>query len=179
MKKLFAMMMVIALVAFGTTALGDDAKAKTVTLSTNASGFQLSLDLPDGASVSMENHADVPYTFIRFQDPAKPLLYISVAPTEEYTGVTLDKLTKGELDQLFETFSADLEKPSYEMGKTAHGYTYMLISDDSEEDSETMVTLYQSYFIQLTAWNSDYDILTDDDINTAVSLLDTIKVIPD
>lgn len=172
MKKALALLLALVLLAIAPLSL-----AETVKLTENASGFDLTLDLPADANVNVETNADVPYTFISFSDASKPQLYISVAPTEEYTEASLADLSTEDLDSLFSMFSADFDKPSYEMRKTAGGYDYMLINDDSATDSAALVLLTDGYFIQMSVWNTNYSELTDANIKVAESLIDTLKIV--
>lgn len=173
MKKVLALLLAMLLLAMAPLSLAETAK-----LTENASGFDLTIDMPADATVNIETTGDVPYTFITFSDTTKPLLYISVAPNEEYTEDSLAKLSKEDLDGLFTMFSADLDDPSYKMKKTAGGYDYMLINDNSASDSALMVLLYNGYFIQMSVWNDNYTELTSDNITVAESLIDTLKIVP-
>jgi len=172
MKKILALL--TALVLLGSVSM---ALAEPVKLTENASGFDLTLDLPEGAMLNVETNGEVPYTFITFADDTLPLIYISVAPSEEYEGETLASLSTEDLDVLFATISADMDKPSYAMMKTAGGYDYMLVEDDSETDSAAMVMIYEGYFIQMTVWNSSYETLTAEDTAAAEALLDTLAIV--
>lgn len=171
MKKWIALLTALMLIAAAPLAL-----AAPVRLTENASGFDLTIDLPDDAVVSMETYDEVPYTFISFPDADKPLLYVSVAASEEYDGVTVADLSKDDLEALFETVSADMDSPSYSVETTAGGYTYLFVQDDSETDSALMILLTDGYFIQMSVWNSKYDVLTDADTKVATDLLDTLTV---
>ena len=172
MKKILAMVLALTLVAFSVAALAD-----TVKLTENASGFDLTTDLPEGATVKVETNDDVPYTFITFTDTTMPKVYISVAATEEYAqDETLASLSKDDLDTLFTTVSADLDKPSYQLKKTEAGNDYILVEDDSETDSALLLMLYKGYFVQMTIWNDDYAVLTDTQTTAAEALLDTVKI---
>lgn len=173
MKKLIAVL--LALMLFTITPL---AMADTVKLTENASGFDLSVDLPAGASVNVQTEGDVPYTFISFADQTQPQIYISVAPTEEYDEDSIAALSKEDLDNLFAVVSADFDQPSYSIAKTDGGYDYMLVEDDSQTDTALLVMLYKGYFIQASIWNANYDVLTGDDMKTLTSLMDTLKIIP-
>ena len=114
MKKALALLLAMVLVAIAPLSMAETAK-----LTENASGFDVTIDLPDDATVSVTTNDDVPYTFVKFADAAKPQLYISVAPTEEYGQASLSELSKEDLESLFGMFSADLDDPSYEMKTTA------------------------------------------------------------
>ena len=174
MNKAFALLLALCLLAMAPASLAD-----SVRLTETASTFDLSIDLPDGAAVSVETYDDVPYTFITFADETMPLLYISVAPTEEYTDMVMTDLTAEEQQALFETISADLDAPSFEIKQTSDGHAYMLINDDSAADSATLVMLYSNYFIQMSVWNTQNDVLSEEDIATAEALLNTLQVVPD
>ena len=78
MKKTTALLLALLLLAGAPLALAD-----TVRITENASGFDLTLALPADAAISENSHDNVPYTFITFEDAAKPSLYISVAPNEK------------------------------------------------------------------------------------------------
>jgi hypothetical protein len=172
MKKIFALFLALALLAVAPLSL-----AETVKLTEDASGFDLTLDLPDGATISVENNGDVPYTFITFADETAPKLFISVAPDEEYEGDTLSSLSADELETFFTTVSADMDAPSYQMNKTAGGYDYMLVEDASQTDSAVMVLIYEGYFVQMTVWNNGYTVLSNDELTVAESLLDTLRIV--
>lgn len=173
MKRILALLLVGALCLSASCAL-----AQTVTLTEHASAFDVTIDLPDDATVSVETFDDVPYTFITFADPEQPLLYISIAPTEEYDQTELKDLTDEEMERLFLTVSADMDSPSYSLEQTAGGYDYMLVQDDSETDSEMMIMLHGGFFLQLSVWDVNYSVLTDADTQTATDLLDTLAIIP-
>ncbi len=174
MKKVIALLLMFTMLAATPLAL-----AAPVKLTENASGFDLTIDLPADATVSVETYGDVPYTFITFADAAKPLIYISVAATEEYDGVTVGDLSKDDLDTLFTTVSADMDSPSYSVETTDGGYPYLFVQDDSASDSALMILLTDGYMIQMSVWNANYDVLTDDDTATATALLDTLAVTED
>lgn len=171
MKKVLALLLAMVLLTIAPLSLAETAK-----LTENASGFDLTVDMPTDATINIETNDDVPYTFITFSDATKPLLYISVAPTEEYTEASLSELSKEDLDSLFTMFSADLDDPGYKMKKTSGGYEYMLINDNSETDSALLVLLYNGFFIQVSVWNASYTELTSDDIAVAEALIDTLKI---
>lgn len=174
MKKAIALLLTAMLLAVTPLALAD-----TIALTDNADGFDVTINLPSEATVSVETYDNVPYTFISFSNGDMPLIYISIAPTEEYDDtVTLATLSKEEVENLYHTVSADMDDPSYSLTKTVSGYDYMLVQDSSETDSALMVILYQGYFVQMSVWNANYNVLTDDDTNVAVSLLDTLEIKP-
>lgn len=171
MKKWIALLTALMLIAAAPLAL-----AAPVRLTENASGFDLTVDLPDDAVVSVETYDDVPYTFITFPDADKPLIYISVAPSEEYEGVTVGDLSKEDLEALFATVSEDMDNPSYSVETTEGGYPYLFVQDDSATDSALMIILTDGYFVQMSVWNSKYDTLTDADTKVATDLLDTLAI---
>lgn len=169
MKRLIALLFAVALLLAVTPSL-----AEAVNLTENASGFNVAIDLPDGAMVSVKTYDDVPYTFITFADATAPQLYISVAPTEEYEGYTIDTLTKDEQEHLFSIISMDYDSPTYSIGQTDAGYPYMLVEDESETDSAMLIILYEGYFVEASFWNPNYDMLVTDDMSLVTALLDTL-----
>ena len=173
MKKLIALLLALCMLTFVTFAAAEPVK-----LTENASGFDLTMELPDNATVRVETFDDVPYTFISFADATLPKIYLSVAATEEYDLSSIADLSKDDLEALFTTVSADMDDPSYEMRKTDNGYDYMLVNDNSETDSAMLLLLYQGYFIQMTVWNDQYAVLGDDDITAAELLINTLNIVP-
>ncbi|NLI20101.1 MAG: hypothetical protein GX418_00915 [Clostridiales bacterium] len=172
MKKTLALLTALMMLALAPLSL-----AETVKLTENASGFDITVDLPAGATVSVQTNDDVPYTFVSFADETMPELYISVAPTEEYEEQTLADLSDDELDTLFAMLSADLDDPSYTMVTTAGGYECMVVEDNSATDSAIIALLYDGYFIQISVWNVNYDTLTDDDMTVAETMIDSLKIV--
>lgn len=174
MKKAIALLLAFMLLAIAPATL-----AEPVSLTENASGFNVTIDLPDGAKVDVQTNDDVPYTFITLADATAPYLYISIAPTEEYNDQTIETLSKDDLNTLFEEISSDMDDPSYTIEKTKNGYEYMLIADASETDSAILVILYEGYFIQMSVWNAQFAELTKDDTAVATALLDTLSIVED
>ena len=172
MKKAIALLLAMMMMAIAPFALAD-----TVKLTENATGFDLTIDLPAGATVSVKSYDDVPYTFITFADPNLPLIYISVAASEEYDGMTVGDLTKDEADNLFATVSADMDDPAYTLETTDGGYPYMFVQDNSETDSAIMILIKEGYFVQMSVWDANYDTLTEDDTVAATTLLDTLAIV--
>ena len=173
MKKALALLTALMLLAVAPLAL-----VESVRLTENATGFDVTINLPDKAAVNVQTEGDIPYTFINFTDKTLPEIYISVAPTEEYDEQSLADLSKDDLDHLFAITSGDLDKPSYSMQKTPGGYDYMLIEDDSVTDSAILVILYDGYFIQMSVWNSNYSELDATDMTTATDIFDSLSIIP-
>ena len=173
MKRILALLLAGALCLSAPGAL-----AQTVSLTEHASTFDVTVDLPDDAAVSVETYDDVPYTFITFDDPEKPLLYISIAPTEEYDQASVKDLAQEDIERLFLTASADMDAPGYTLAQTAGGYDYMLIQDESETDSAMMIMLYGGFFLQLSVWDVTYATLSETDTQTATALLDTLAIVP-
>ncbi len=173
MKKRIALLLTLVLLA----ACASPALADPVSLLENASGFDLKMDIPGNAAVRVENKDDVQYTFITFADGSMPDMYLSVAPTEEYDGVTLASLSAQELDALYAVVSADFDDPSYRMLKTNTGDDYMLVEDNSQTDSAVMVLICDGYFIHFSAWNDGYAVLTDAETTAVLDLFNTLQII--
>jgi len=173
MKKRIALLLSLVLLA----ACASPALAEPVSLIENASGFDLKMDIPQDATVRVENKDDVQYSFITFADESMPEMYLSVAPTEEYDGVTLASLSAQELDGLYAAVSADFDDPSYQMLKTSNGYDYMLVEDNSQTDSAVMILIYDGYFIHFSAWNDGYAVLTGEETTAVQNLFDTLQII--
>jgi hypothetical protein len=174
MKKAISLLLAALMLAVAPLALAD-----VVKLTENASGFDLTIDLPAGTVVSVEHYDDVPYTFVTLPGADAPLIYISVAPTEEYEGVNVGDLTSDEVETLFAVVSADMDSPSYTVETTDGGYPYLFVQDESETDSAMMILLEDGYFVQMSVWNANHAVLTDDDTATAAALLDTLAIMKD
>ena len=173
MRKFVSLLLaVLLLVAMAT------AEAETVRITEDAQAFDLIVELPEGATIQTEEYNGVPYSFLSFADETKPTIYISVAPTEEYDEASLAQLSPEDLEQLFQIVSADMDQPSYEVKTTIQGYPYMLVTNDSDHDSASLVTVHDHYFIQLSLWLKGFTVLSETDIRMAESTLNTLQVIP-
>ena len=172
MKKTTALLLALLLLAGAPLALAD-----TVRITENASGFDLTLALPTDAAISENSHDNVPYTFITFEDAAKPSLYISVAPNEMYDAQSVADLSQTDQAALAADVSGEMAKPTYTLQKTAAGYDYLFVEDNADIDSAVMLLLRDGYLIQMFVWHEGYSTLTPEDNAVATGLLDTLKIV--
>ncbi|MDD3410739.1 MAG: hypothetical protein PHY12_07995 [Eubacteriales bacterium] len=169
MKKFWA---VLAALLVLTASFG--AAAEATKLSESASAFDAQITFPEGAQVDAMTVDDTSLTSAAVE--GKPLLTLTIAPSEEYDDLSMDALSGDELQQMFTALSGDLDAPVFTTGVAAGGYKYLYIDEKGEYDVGELVTLYDGYFLTLFFAYEDYRTLTDDDLAYALSVFDTLTL---
>lgn len=136
--------------------------AEVVPLAENTDRFDITIALPEGATLS-SNWIYETSTIATVEKDGLAGVVIAIAPSEIYDEQSLGDLRDEEINALKEQTCEDYDNPTSEVSVTPSGNKYILVRQDGELAMATVFTLYRGYFVQLTQINGDFAPLTDAD----------------
>lgn len=175
MKKTVSLFVAVSML-FGACAL-----AQTQTVAENVEKFDLTVDVPEGATyedVSSDGEFSIATIKVPGADDCNMMYDIVIAPTEEYAeDVTMNDLDETSIEALYKIMAAELEQPSYEIRELTSGRKVMIVNEGAtQSDFCYIISVHNGYFIQMTVMHDDFAVLTEDEINNAFAVFDTIVV---
>lgn len=186
MRKIIAIVLCLAMVLCCAVSLGEEAAAEKTTVGTISinGAFTLKCDLPEGYKITpVKGSRDQVIAMIASDDPAKPILYLSVAFDETYADVErMNDLSEEEFAQLERTFT-DVD-PTIEItyGDTGYG-TRLLIAKQTYETPNYIdfLSVYKGYFVEfvMIASQEGDQTLTDEQLAMCITFLTELDFIPE
>lgn len=166
MKKMTALLLALMMVICSCVALAEE------------ESVYANVELPDLEGVSIiESYEDDSYLAAQFVKEGAADVYLVVAPGEEYAGRSLSDLTEDELNELQSVIMSDLNtSTTCTLETTPSGNLYLYIQEKGESYSNTVVTIYRGYFIQLTQFKDDYSELGEADEAFLMDLLHALNI---
>ena len=139
--------------------------------------FDISMDkIPEGYTMEKTETEDAIY--VEFYADGKPDYIVSVAYSEYFEGYTLnvDDLADEELSELTDMLSEGYNAAAIAFDKTAYGTGLIIVDEtDSESDYAEILSIYDGYFITATIMSDEE--LTDEDFQTAITILSDMWMI--
>lgn len=171
MKKKISVLLVLLLTFTCMSCL-----AEVVPLAESTDRFDMTLALPEGASLSINDEYDTT-TFANAVMPDVAEVMITIGPGEEYGEQSLAELSDEEVQLLVENTIEDFDNPTSEINTTPSGNKYILVRQEGEYAMATIFTLYRGYFVQLTQFHDDLSPLTDKDTAFLMDILYGIEFV--
>lgn len=141
--------------------------------------FDIELVLPEGATIEQEMvNGEMALIHILFSDEAHPQYTLVISYSEIYDDKMMSDLTDEEIEALFATVAEELEKPAYEVRTLEDGIKMMIVNEDSASDYAYIITIYKGYFIQAYVAHDDYATLTNEEVDEAILLMDSMQIVP-
>ena len=184
MKKMIALVMILALLASCCAALAET-PAKTELGSINLHGaFKLQGNIPEGYEIkiaTMDNEGLI--AVIETEDPTKPMMYMAIEFDETYADVKrMNDMTEEQLQPIIDSFANDGDEVTISYTETAHG-TKLLVARDSDGfvDIVAFITVYEGYMIEfdMTTGSQASGPLTDEQIQMCIDFLSDLDFIPE
>ena len=170
MKKYLAIILAACLLFMASTAV-----AESVNLVETSDAFDLSVILPEGATIEQEIiNGETSLIRVLFADDSHPQYTFVVSYSELHGGKLMSDLTDEEIEALFATVAEEMEKPSYEVRTLDDGIKVMIVNEESASDYAYIITIYEGYFIQGYIAHDDYLTLTDEEVNEAINVMDSM-----
>ena len=162
----------------------EEAPAKTQMGKLNVNGeFDLQCRMPEGYTMQMINSLGSKITaFITSESKEKPILQLSIAYNELYSGVDrMNDLGEEDLKALEASFS-ELNDVEIEYGETAYG-TKLLIAREVGDDTDfvDILSVYKGYSIEFVMSpnpEAEDQTLTDAQIQMCIDFLSELDFIP-
>lgn len=151
MKKLFALLLSLALALGCCTALAE-APVKTELGSINLNGvFKLQCSLPENYEIKIASKDDEGLiAVIETEDAAKPMMFLVIEFDEIYSDVKrMNDMTEEQLQEIIDTFTDDGDEITVTYRETSHGTKLMVVQEAVDSvDFISIVTVYEGYMIE-------------------------------
>ncbi len=184
MKKLFALLLTLAL-ALGCCAALAETPAKTELGSINMNGaFKLQCSLPDNYTLNIVSKDDEGLlAVIEPQDASKPMLFLTIEFDEIYYDVKrMNDMTDEQLQQILDTFTSEGDEVTVSYRETSHGTKLMIVTEAVESvDYVAIVSVYEGYMIEfdMMAAEGAEEGLTEAQIQMCIKFLSDLDFIPE
>lgn len=174
MKKYLAIILAVFLHFMISAAIAEPVK-----LVETSDTFDLSVVLPEGATLEQDIvNGEMSLIHILFAEESHPQYTFVVSYSELHGGKLMSDLTNEEIEALFATVAEEMEKPSYVVQTLDDGIKVMIVNEESASDYAYIITIYEGYFIQGYIVHDDYVTLTDEEVNEAISVMDSMLFLP-
>ncbi len=183
MKKLFALLLILALLP-GCCASLAEAPVKTELGSINMNGaFRLQCTLPEDYEITTISKDDEGLTaVISTEDAARPVMFLAIEFDEIYYDVKrMNDMTEDQLQQIIDTFTNDGDEVNVSYRETSHGTRLMIAQEAvNSVDYIVIMSVYEGYMIEfdLMAGAAAEEGLTESQIQMCIDFLSDLDFIP-
>ena len=184
MKKLFALLLALALALGCCTAMAE-APAKTEIGTINMNGaFKLQCSLPAEYEIKIASKDDEGLiALIETEDETKPTMFLAIEFDEIYSEVKrMNDMTEEQLQEIIDTFADDGDEITVSYTETSHGTKLMFVKEAVEGiDFVAFITVYEGYMIEfdMLAGPTAEEGLTEAQIQMCVDFLSDLDFIPE
>ena len=193
MKKIFALVLALALVLGCCAALAEEPAKTQLGIVDMTGAFKLQCNLPEGYEISIEEQDNEGLTAkISSGIPGKPTLFLVIEFDELYYDVKrMNDLTEQQLQEIIDTFPED-DHLDVSYTETAYGTKVMIVkgSADYEDyaaymegearvDYVAFLSVYQGYMIEIDILDENETGLPDDLIKTCIDFMSDLDFIPE
>ena len=178
MKKLIAVLLSLVLLLSCASVLAEEAKENLGTVSVNGE-FNLWATLPEGYQLEIiDTDPMSPFYVLTSEDPAKPLLYLSISFDDTDANFKrLNDLDDEQLAALEATFYAEDDNVIITYTETEYG-TKLLVAKDPDGLAGAVFTIYEGYDIEFILYPGDAaEALTDDQFDLCVKFLSSLDFV--
>ena len=150
MKKLFALLLSLALALGCCAALAEAPKTELGTINMNGA-FKLQCSLPEHYKINITAKDDEGMiAVISTEDETKPIMFLTIEFDELYYDVKrMNDMTEDQLQEILDTFTSDGDEVTVSYRETAYGTKLMIVQEAVDSvDYLAIVSVYQGYMIE-------------------------------
>ncbi len=184
MKKLFALLLTLAL-ALGCCAALAETPVKTELGSINMNGvFKLQCSLPENYSIKIASKDDEGLiAVVETEDMTKPMMFLAIEFEEIFSDVKrMNDMTEEQLQDIIDTFAEDGDEILVSYGETSHGTKLMIAREAVDSvDFVSIITVYEGYMIEFDMLSGveAEEGLTEEQIQMCIDFLSDLDFIPE
>ena len=184
MKKLFALLLSLAL-ALGCCAALAESPVKTELGSINMNGaFKLQCSLPENYDVNIISKDDEGLmAVVKTEDETKPMMFLTIEFDEIYYDVKrMNDMTEEQLQQIIDTFTNGGDEVTVSYRETSHGTKLMIVQEAADSvDYISIVSVYEGYMIEFDMMTSETseEGLSEAQIQMCIEFLSDLDFIPE
>ncbi len=171
MKKSILTLLVLTLL-FSFSAFAEETK-----LEEEIQKFDFTFVLPQGATIEQEVvDGELSLAYITLSDENAPDYCLSIAFDEMLASLSFEEMTEEDL-KLFEArMTLDCDQPTVQFKTLEDGRKICIIDEDSTSDFAYVISLVDGYQISCYISHDDFSDLTENDIEKAIEIMDSIKI---
>ena len=141
--------------------------------------LNLELNEADFQSLKMENPLSEGELYrVTFRRDGLASVTLSIAPSELYAGRSLNDFSDSEIRELCDISGAQYADPLFETEITLQGNRYIHMCNNEAADIDSLFTVYNGYFIEMTICRDDFTELTEQDSEFCRMLLYGLQFVP-
>ena len=184
MKKLFALLLSLAL-ALSCSAVLAETPVKTDLGSINMNGaFKLQCSLPENYDVNIISKDDEGLmAVVKTEDETKPMMFLTIEFDEIYYDVKrMNDMTEEQLQQIIDTFTNGGDEVTVSYRETSHGTKLMIVQEAADRvDYISIVSVYEGYMIEfdMMASGTSEEGLSEAQIQMCIEFLSDLDFIPE
>lgn len=172
MKKLLCLLTALLMLVCAGGAI-----AESVRFIESSSTFDIEMELPEGAKIVSSSGKD-DLSIINIASEGLAEVSVTIAPSELYGDNSLNDLSDDDINALAEQAGLQYEAPKITVEVTPSGNKYIHICSNGESDVDSIFTLYDGFFIEMTQWHENYAELSEKDFAFMQQLLYNLEFIP-
>lgn len=172
MKKLLSLLLCLALALCLT-----GATAETVRFVEDSSTFDIEMELPEGAAVRSST-GGTGVSVMRIGKEGLATVSVNIAVSDLLGEDSLNDMGEEDVQLLVQAAGEQYDAPSSSVDITPSGNKYIYTCSNGESDMDSIVTVYDGYFIEMTQWYDDYHELTEADHAFLLQLLYNLEFLP-
>lgn len=184
MKKLFALLLSLAMLLGCCTALAETpAKTELGTINMNGA-FKLQCALPENYEINITSKDDEGMlAVVQTEDRTKPIMFLIIEFDELYYDVArMNDMTEDQLQTIIDTFTGDGDEVTVSYRETSHGTKLMIVQEAVDTvDYLAIVSVYEGYMIEfdmMTGVDAEGG-LSEEQIQMCIDFLSDLDFIPE
>lgn len=184
MKKLFALLLTLALLLGCCAALAETA-AKTEIGTVNMNGaFKLQCSLPENYTIEITSKDnDGMLAVISTEDITKPMMFLAIEFDEIYYDVKrMNDMSEDQLLEIIDTFTNEGDEVLVSYRETSHGTKLMIVREALDTvDYVSIISVYEGYMIEfdMLAGDGAEEGLSEAQIQMCIDFLSDLDFIPE
>lgn len=168
MKKTMLSLLLVVMMILTAGAMADE----TVVVNDADMALDIAVALPEGYTLLQNQQNGHLYLDLISPEEHGMVYSVVIAHSEEYAEQTMIDMSEDEIAHIVNLISTDYAVPEVEQVKIGdHTLLCVFRETGSESNYACVVTVYHGYFITEHIHHTDYSMLTDADVQTAVDLL--------
>lgn len=143
-------------------------------------GFDVELDVPQGAKVQQGEEDGVVGVDMWYVDKEGPYFDLSITPPQPGQVYSLCDLSEKQRKEYTASVSQSFVKPTFEFFTTPSGNLILLTSETDKKTGDliSMDTVYLGYVFNMTMCNEDYNAFSDEEVQMMHALVESVQIIP-
>lgn len=175
MKKAFSLLVALMVMISMAGALAAE---EVYTVVEDFDTFDVSVKIPEGMILEQLDQEGWINLRLSYNDETKPIFFLNITPTEEYTGLSFGDLDQDEQDLLKALVLENFAEPVQSEFTTPSGNLIVQTEEKSDMGNYvTMETIYRGFYFYLYCAHEDFAEITADDIAVMHQITEGLEIV--